>query len=259
MRGNMRDIGPFFQTDPLGADDMSMSPADLGWLLANAPKLGVYTPWATQKGELVWEETQGQNVALFELGPVLGMLSSLGMASPGYVAVFTTSPLSMGMAQALYTGTPYKLDSIEAVYAQVSGGNEKLAFLYWGVLRDASDGAGGPGSVATAAGSVGGKLVFAQQIDGGSVRVAPAPGTFEPAFETAFKKDIQVVGGASGPLPPPPAPLPPPSPAPGPAPPPPAPAPPPPPEKASMVGPVLLGLATAVVGYALIRAGKKKS
>lgn len=256
--GNMRDIGPFFQTDPLGAAEGG---ADLGWLLANAPKLGVYTPWATQKGELAWAETNGQNVALFELGPVLGMLSSLGMASPGYVAVFTTSPLTMGMAQAVYAGTPYKLDSIEAVYAQVSGGSEKLAFLYWGVLRDASDGAGGPGSVATAAGSVGGKLVFAQQIEGGTLRAAPAPGTFEPAFETTFGKDITVEVPGSGPLPPPPAPLPGPgpSPAPGPAPPPPAPAPPPAPSKASMVGPVLVGLATAVVGYALIRAGKKKS
>jgi hypothetical protein len=263
----MSDIGPYFQSNALGADasaDAGLSAADLGWLLANAPKIGVFTPWAEQKGDLVWEEiTPDTNVALFELGPVLALLSSLGMSSPGYVAVLTASPLSSSMASAMYAGTPYKLDSVQAVYPQASAGSQQMVFLYWGTLRDPSDGAGGPGSVATAAGSVGGKLTFAQQVDfaSSSVRPPPGPGTFEPAFETTFKKDIQViVPGASGPLPPPPSPIPAPAPgpAPGPPPPPPAPPPPPPPEKASLVGPVIVGTLTALVGYALIRAGKKK-
>lgn len=264
MRTTLANIGPYFQTDPLGADAAAaagQTGADLGWLMANAPKLGVFTPWAEQKSDMVWEEIQSPdtNVALFELGPVLGLLSSLGMAQPGFVAVLTQKPLSLTQAKAMYAGTPYKLDSVQAVYPQVSGGAEKLAFLYWGVQREASDGAGGPGSVATAASSVGGKLVFAQQVEVGSSSVRPpaAPGTFEPSYETAFKQDIQViVPGSAGPLPPPPSPIPP-GPAPGPAPPPPPPAPPPAPEKASIVGPLLVGAGAALLGYALIRAGKK--
>jgi hypothetical protein len=267
----MQDIGPYFQTDPLGADasaNAGLSAADLGWLLANAPKVGVYTPWAEQKSDMVWEEIAhpDTNVALFELGPVLGLLGSLGMGQPGYIAILTTTPLTSGMAKAMYAGTPYKLDSVQAVYPQVTGGAEKIAFLYWGTQRDPSDGAGGPGDVATAAASVVGKLVFAQQLAIGSSSVRPpaAPGTFEPAYEIAFKQDIQVItnsSGSSGPLPPPPIPLPPPgpapAPAPGPAPPPPAPPAPPAPEKASMVGPVLVGLGAAILGFALIRAGRK--
>ena len=270
MRGRMSDIGPYFQTDPLGADasaDAGLSAADLGWLLANAPKVGVFTPWAEQKSDMVWEEiTPDTNVALFELGPVLGLLGSLGMGHPGYVAILTTTPLTSGMAKAVYAGTPYKLDSVQAVYAQISGGAEKMAFLYWGTQRDPSDGAGGPGDLATAAASVAGRLVFAQQLAIGSSSVRPpmGPGLFEPAYETAFKQDIQVISPSSnGPLPPPPIPLPPPAPgpspapAPGPAPPPPAPPAPPAPEKASMVGPVLVGLGAALLGFALIRAGRK--
>lgn len=268
QRQRMKDIGPFFEVSAVGADfpglPSAASGVDLSWLLANAPKIGVYTPWAVQQGDLSWEEvvTPSTNVALFELGPVLSYSASLGFGAPGYVAILTQAPLTLSMAAAAYAGTPYKLSSAMAVYAQDVAGPSygwKLAFLYWGSQRDPGDQAGGSGAVETAAGSVGGKLVFAQDVPAQqtTVKAAPLPGAFETAYETLTKQDIQViVPGASGPLPPPPAPLPGPTPGPAPAPPGPSPGPPAPPEKASLVAPVLVGLGTAILGFLALR--KKK-
>lgn len=276
----MIDIGPYFLADaggrPLGQTvgfpqipgmpslSSGIPGVDLSMVLSGIPQAGIYTPWAEQSSDLVWNELAKPdfNVATFSFAEVSKALAAFGVAQPGFVAILSKKPIPLGLAEAAYVGTPYKLFSGLAVYLQDSStALPSLSFLYWGQLRDPGDGAGGNGSVDQAAASVGGTLVFATEVSASSTSVRPAPpvGTFQAAFESTFGTpvSVQTPGGAAQPLPPPPAPLPSPGPSPSPGPAPPLPpAPPAPPSQASMLPLIGVGLVGAVVGFFLMRGRK---
>jgi hypothetical protein len=276
----MIDMGPYFVADaggrPMGQttgfpaipgmpDIWTMFPGvDLTWILQTAPKIGIYTPWAWQKSDSTWQEVQSDmNIALFEAGPVLAAMQAAGMGQPGFVAIFTKKPVALSLMDAAYAGTPYKLFAGIAVYRQDDQSSiPQMAFLYWGQMRDVGDPAGGGSSVELSAASVGGTLVFAQDVSSQvtTSRQAPMPGSFESAFETKFGQDITVEGAAKLPVPPAPTPTPGPGPAPPPGqpPPPPVPPPPPPPPTKAGIGVAIgVGIAGAVIGYMVVRGSRK--
>ncbi len=283
-RQRMVDVGPYFLADA-GGRPMSdvLLPSvpglpplptniggfDVGTILNAVPKLGIYTPWAEQVTDSKWTELGkvDTNVALFPFAQVGQALASFGLGQPGFVAILSKAPLSLGLAEAAFTQTPYKLFSWLAMYRQDdTKSTPSPEYVYWGQLRDPGDAMGGNSSVELSASSVGAQVVFGVQLpaESSSARQMPAPGAFEVAFETSTGKDINVTpyastGPAPGPLPPPPPPLPGPEPTPPPGPPPPAPPPPPMPKKANIAAVVGVGFVGLVLGLALTRGRKKRS
>lgn len=285
-RQRMVDVGPYFAADA-GGRPMSdvLFPAipglpplptniggfDVGTILQSVPKIGVYTPWAEQETDAKWRELGkvDTNVALFSYAAVGQALQAFGLGQPGFVAILSKAPLSLGLAEAAFQQTPYKLFSGMSVYRQDDPKTRPTPeYLYWGQLRDPGDPMAGNSSVELSAASVGAQTVFGVQLpaESSSARQMPPPGDFEIAFESSTGKDIYVIpyggGGGTGPLPPPPEPIPGPGPAP-PGPPPPVPPPPPTPtpapSKANMLALVGVGAVGLVIGLALTRGRKKRS
>jgi hypothetical protein len=280
----MVDVGPYFAADAGGrpmADVLlpsvpglpplptNIGGFDVGTILASVPKIGVYTPWAEQETDANWRELGkvDTNVALFPYASVGQALQAFGLGQPGFVAILSMAPLSLGLAEAAFAQTPYKLFSGMAVYRQDDAKTRPTPeYLYWGQLRDPGDPMGGNSSVELSASSVGAQVVFGVQLaaESSSARPMPGPGEFEIAFESSTGKDIAVVpyGGGGGPLPPPPPPIPGPEPSPPPSPAPPLPpappAPVPAPSKANMIALVGVGAVGLVIGLALTRGRKKR-
>ena len=276
----MTDIGPYFSTDaggqpqgsararPFRGFGMGQTPGtppialpeglgvDLPLLLRGIPVLATLTPWAEQVSDIQWNEIHQPpefNVTAYEYGLVEYAMRSFGMGPAGFVAVLTPRWLTLGQAEAMYTGTPYKLFSGQAVYRQDDSAPLPTAFfLYWGQLRDPGDQSGGGGSVDTAAASVGGTLLWGVEVQGGG-RPVPS-GTFQQAFDRQWPGIHKTSPWPTQTTPPngmtpvttppnggqpPPASLPPAK------------------EKASMVGPVLVGFGVAALTFLAVRSMKR--
>ncbi len=283
-RTDIHNVGSFFSTDAGGAPNSAygaLGQTDgvpwssnipgledfLGTISSlQVPELGVFTPWA----KLVQAPTQlgwgvvplsgppDTNILAFEFAQVAQLLNSLGFGQPGFLAYLSEQPLAPSSVQNSLLNTPYELfeDGI-AVFSQADTiGIPRMQFLYWIKLRDPGDSSGGPSAVGVAASSLGAKLVFAQQVNAATTTTRAAP-----TADVAAVAELQypalfatIVGAGNGngnaaqAQPPPPTGLQPPG----------APQV-PPTRKASMVGPIVVGLLATVVGVAVGRgAGKKR-
>lgn len=138
------------------------------------PALGTFTPWGkfvpapTPLGYQIMplSAPPDTNILCFQFSEVAQLLASLGFAQPAFLAILTTQPLRPDDVAVALRGTPYGLfDAPIAVYAQADpSGIPTMMFFYWIRLRDPGDPEGGSESVSSAAGSVGGALLFAQQV-----------------------------------------------------------------------------------------------
>lgn len=173
-------LGAYYPYNPrtpvhgLGAEELpQVSFADeiARELLNGAVPFGAYVPWAQQVSDTSWQEVPSEWT--FTCIPIsnslLGQVANLsGGHEVPYVAIVTDRPATLNAIERAFFGTPYKLDSSQAMYpASYNGASEpKITFVIFGKLRELEpgDGAGGgSSSMDSAAAALGGKLVYAIQ------------------------------------------------------------------------------------------------
>lgn len=188
--------------------------------------LGVYVPWARQKGGLSWEPIAAPDHELI-LYPVTDRtIARVNAASYGaevpWIAVVTEKPVTARLADEVWDATRYDHFATEAVYdAADTRQAPRICFLYWAQLHD--DVGGGHGSLDAVAARLGGRLVF-------PMHLPVDPGLRPPALPFRLVLEAQLAGPAAA------AGL-------G------AEAPPPSPPQKSMLGPALLMGAAVAAGY----------
>lgn len=275
-RPNMHTVGSFFSTDAggrPGAGLRGMGTTEgvppinipgyedfIGQISALQVGYSILTPWGvlvpgpSAMGYQVrpLSAPPDTNILAFDMSAVAQLLSSLGYGQPGFLALVSTTPVSPSAVDAALMGTPYKaFGEGLSVYSQADqGGIPSMMFLYWAVLRDPGDTSGGSGGMGVAAQSIGASLVFAQQVPVEQTTQRPVPTmNVTSVAELQFPMEMMPPAGATAPMPGGDSgggePLTTSAPAPGPA--------PPAPASASMVGPLLLGAAAAVVGVLVTR------
>lgn len=223
------------------------------------PSLGLFTPWgrqvptASQFGYTF--EPLGApvetNLVIFGMAEVEQLLRSLGFGAPGFVAIFSETPLQPESVRRNLEGTQYAFFGEGlALYNQADlTPMPKAYFLYWANLRDPGDPSGGSASVSQAAASLGAELVFAQQVPVEPTKMRTPPGDVTTAVETQFPsifRPPEPAPAPPGPMPEPGGPEEPPGPPPGPV-------PEPTPGAASMFAPVLVGVGAAALGFFVAR------
>ena len=211
----MRGVGAYYATtynQAIGPDTLGASPDGLGavqmpepgfaedalsHLLAGSlkipgapaaasPVLGVYTPWATQTGDVDWQPVKPEwNLLVTPITDAqLALAKQATFGQPvGWVAVMTVVPAKLALAENAFDSSEYEFVGSEATYRQDDqSATPKPYYFYWAKLRD--DTTGGKGSLAAVAKALGGQLVFPMQAPlTGKERVAPA-GPFAQAGAT---------------------------------------------------------------------------
>jgi hypothetical protein len=138
--------------------------------MLSATPLGAYVPWAQQVSDAEWSEIPQQWV--FTCVPVSQqMLDEVKRAAfgheVGWVGILFDQPATINAIERALHGTPYALDSSQAVYdLNYPGQIPRIRFLVWAQLRDMmpGDGAGGgTASMDVAAAALHGQLVYVIQ------------------------------------------------------------------------------------------------
>lgn len=223
----MRGVGAYYATkynQAIGPDPLGASPDGLGavqmpepgfaedalsHLLAGSltvpgapeaasPTLGVYTPWASQTGDVDWQPTRAEwNLLVTPITDAqLKAARQATFGQPvGWVAVLTAVPVKLALAENAFDSSEYEFVGGEATYRQDDQSAVPRPFyFYWAKLRD--DTAGGKGSLAAVAKALGGQLVFPMQAPlTGKERAAPA-GAFVQAGAQAVITAPAVTPGA---------------------------------------------------------------
>src|SRR6185436_5205856 len=214
VKQDFRGIGPYFHADAggqvmrgLGAVPVIPGlppialPAGVEQFLSQVPELALVTPWGEQVTDVSFQAIPAAslNVALYAYGEIENFLQAFGLGQPGWVAVYCERPLTLGQAAALFTNTPYKFFSGLGVYNQADKAvTPRITFLYWGQLNTPGAPGYGDGSLDLAAQSMGGKAVWAFQLDAGSSSLRAPPAA---SFQTAYAQQFGPVVPSSGPPP----------------------------------------------------------
>jgi hypothetical protein len=215
----LNTFGPQVEFNALAAPaSVAVSPV-MGELLRNLTdqlglkQVAVYTPWATQQGDLDWQEISrpDTNVAVFAINdPEVNKASELMFGAPlPFLTILTPHLITRGEAEAMLLGSPYEFYETQAVYNQ---GDSKVVpsikFLHW--VRRLDIGEGGNKSMSAVADSLHGLLMFAQQVpvEGSTIREIP-PTSFDEALRTQLGPIAPEPGPipGPGPVPVPPSPL----------------------------------------------------
>lgn len=182
----MRFGSSYFRNDVsgLGADDQvtpSFADQALLTLLGPTPSL-VYTEWATQTGDISWNEVIPANDYQAYAVNDLQLVSVANSTSSEVSTLAVISPVltHVQIVQSAFEGTPFAYDHTEAIYSQLDQRTPpQIYFLYWLKLRDPSDPKTGPTSLNYAATMVAGVLSYIVQIPPAPTdRAHPASGTF---------------------------------------------------------------------------------
>lgn len=224
--------------------------AQVGTLLG-LQSIGVYTPWAGREGGIDWDvarlppDTNVTVSILTDQAVLMVPQATFGSQLP-FVAILTDGLPTPGQVESAWSSTPYQAYQTQALYRQDDPRpTPRIYFLHWGELRPPGGGRGNK-SLEAAAATIGGKLVFAMQVNYATTAVRQPPAL---PFEQAIAMQL----GTGGPTPrepgvaiQPPSSTPPPA--------------PPTAKKASMVVPVAFGAAVAAVTfYAAHKLSKKRS
>jgi len=164
---------------------------------AASATLGVYTPWASQSGDVDWQPTRADwNLLVTPITDAqLKAATQASFGQPvGWVAVLTSVPAKLSLAENAFDSSEYEFFAGEATYRQDDlAATPKAYFFYWGKLRD--DTTGGKGSLGAVARALGGQLVFPLQAPlTGKERGAPA-GAFSQAGSKALTVGPAVIPG----------------------------------------------------------------
>lgn len=169
---NTRAQGSYFRNDfnaisGLG-DDRSLSFADQTLLgIVQAQPTLTYTEWASQSGDVVWNETVAtQNYQAFAItDQQIVATATVATSVPDTLAVispFLSFGTQVGKA---FEKTPYAYQKTEAIYAQLDPASPpQIYFLYWLSLRSATDPKIGNISLNFAAVSIGGVLTYILEV-----------------------------------------------------------------------------------------------
>ncbi len=181
----MPGLPPLVTTFPGGFDPRLI----LGPL--ESQKLGVFALWAWQKTDTLWQEISNPetDVVLFDYAAVGSAMRGMGLGAPGWIAYFTDHPVELALAQAAFEATPYKLYSAEAVYNELDKTSPpRIGFVYWGQAREPGDTSAGPLKPEEAAQSLGGSAVVGIQVNAQQTELRPRPrqGDFADAYSKQF-------------------------------------------------------------------------
>jgi hypothetical protein len=162
--------GAYYEDQPikpiggLGATDAEKA---LEQLLASAQAIDTVTPWATQTGEIDYEQLQPTHSYLvFPLSAaLLAEAERIAGVKPSSVAIFGGPQLTLSEIEAAFAGTPYRLATSMVVYRQSDqrAVPEALSLRY-AVLREAADPYGGPDPVSVVAERLAGRLVATTEL-----------------------------------------------------------------------------------------------
>lgn len=232
---------------PPGTSFPTGFPVDLFVQIASILRLksiGIYTPWAGREGGIDWEPVRQPpdtniTVSILTDQAVLAVPTATFGSQLPFVAILTEVLPTPNHVESAWNGSPYQAYQTQAVYRQDDPRpTPRIYFLHWGELRPPGGGRGNK-SLEAAAAMIGGKLVFAMQVNYATTAMRQPPAL-------PFDQAIALQLGTGGPKPiengvmPPPVTTP-----------------PAPPKKASMVAPVAFGAAIAAVTYYVMRRVKK--
>ena len=139
--------------------------------------LGVYVPWARQKGGVTWQTIKEPDHDLVVYPITASTVARVNAESYGHelpwVGVLTETPVASRTADEVWDATRYDLFAVEAVYDADDGRSApKICFLYWAKLHD--DVGGGRASLDAVAQRLGGRLVFPMHVPVADARRPPS-------------------------------------------------------------------------------------
>jgi len=139
--------------------------------------LGVYVPWARQKGGVTWEtiEEPDHDLVLYPIDAAT--VDRVNAASYGHelpwVGVIAERPTNSRTADEAWDATRYDLFAVEGLYdVDDARPAPRICFLYWAKLHD--DVGGGRASLDAVAQRLGGRLVFPMQVPVSDARQLPS-------------------------------------------------------------------------------------
>jgi len=144
--------------------------SQVGSMLTLTP-VGLFTPWGGRTGGVSWDDVKqppDTNIALSSLTDALvRMVPTVTFGAPlPFIAVLTTKLPTPNEVEAMWSGTDYQAYETDAIYDQADASpTPRILFLHWAERRQAGASGAGNKSLDQAAGSVGGRLVFAMQVD----------------------------------------------------------------------------------------------
>jgi hypothetical protein len=181
---------------------------DLTRLLGLA-NLGTYTPWAERTGSMNWEQVNmppETNIAVAGLNDALLAQSTQLMFGQklGWIAVLSDQLPAIDAPGRAFQGTAYEFFQTLGVYNQDDPSTPpRIRFLHWARLREQTDKTSGGGSIEAAAAALGGRPVFAVQVDYTTTAKVPLPAQ---SFEEVIR--LQLSAGTPAPVGPTPTPAP---------------------------------------------------
>lgn len=129
--------------------------------------LGVYVPWARQKGGVTWETIAEPDHDLVLYPISAATVDRVNAASYGHelpwVGVVAEAPTNSRTADEVWDATRYDLFAVEGLYdVNDARPAPRICFLYWAKLHD--DVGGGRASLDAVAQRLGGRLVFPMHV-----------------------------------------------------------------------------------------------
>jgi hypothetical protein len=204
------NLGAYYATKPLqaisglGAAAPEQNLADVAVstmqaLLSAAKPLGTFVPWADQVGDVDWKVVSPDTrYALYPVtSDLLAATERAAFGQPvGFVTVFSTKPLLLSEAAALFNGTPYEYFSTDAVYrADDAKPAPTIYFVFWGRLRADAQTIGNYANLEKQANSAGAQLSF-------PVNMPVPAGVSQPQvdFNLAMRAQMMPAAAATTPL-----------------------------------------------------------
>lgn len=162
--------------------------------------VGVFSPWGQQSGSVDWQTVQpDHDLVIYPISDQ--QISAVGRATfgipLGFVAVITTSPVTLQKAEAAFDNTPFAFSHVEGIFRLDDAKSvPSIYFLYWGTIREPTSAGGGNSKMQSVADLLGGTLVFPLQIPRtGQERPLPAV-SFSAALSTQLAATAPAVSPA---------------------------------------------------------------
>lgn len=159
-------------------------------------EIGIYTPWAGRQGDIEWKEitSPDTNVAVFQLSDKqLGQAKEVLFGQPlPFVAVLSSLMAPMLAVETAANASPYEFFETQAVYRQSDPGEPpRIQFMHWFRVRDLGASGGGSAPMTSVAATLGGELVYAQQVpvEGSTSRLPPSM-SFDDALSAQLGLDV---------------------------------------------------------------------